>query len=128
MYFNHEELTSILFHGGMQTHVCRKACHELRNNLRMIVDLQGNNPLILAWGIGHHIGKIAIQRHDECFQFLGLRQHDLIGRVGREGIPKPHDFNANRTQRLNNGIGDTVIRKASETYHTATSNSVKTCA
>jgi hypothetical protein len=42
----------------------------------MILDLERDYPIVTGWRIQHDVGEIPIQRHQDCFQFLRLREDD----------------------------------------------------
>ncbi len=72
MRLNQEQLASIILLVRMGGGVQQESLHHGRCDLRMIANLQGHNPSELAGRLSNDIGKVAVQRQENCPEIPGL--------------------------------------------------------
>jgi hypothetical protein len=59
--FDNEQPASVILRIGMSIQVRQRPVHEPVDDFRAVVELNGNDPLIVGWRIGHDVRKIDIQ-------------------------------------------------------------------
>ena len=80
MDFDEKEfaVVKILMRVGVKE--CDQPFHHLRNNLGMIVQLNGHDAEMVGRRIGHDVGEIAIEGNEDRAEFLRLGDDDRVQR------------------------------------------------
>jgi hypothetical protein len=92
MGVNQQQPASIVLLMGMSGDVGQEPIHYGRRDLRMIANLQRHNPSELPWRVGDDIGKIAVQRQQNCPEVLGLADNRQVPRLRRHVLFQPENF------------------------------------
>src|SRR5262245_37754307 len=88
MGFDDERLAAIEFLFAMAVKDREQPFHQLWNGLRVIVQLKCYYAEVVRRRIGHDVRKIAVERKENCTQFLSLRDHRWIERSNGKDFPQ----------------------------------------
>ena len=73
MRLNNEKLSVVVMRVRMLGNESTQSRHQSGNRLRVIVELNGDDPSKGLWRIRHDIGEIAVQGHKDALELLRFR-------------------------------------------------------
>ena len=79
MNFDEEEFAMVEVLSRMAVQKRRQPFHEARNNLGVIVQLNGHDAEVLGWRIGDDVREIAIEGEEDRAEFPRLGDDDRVG-------------------------------------------------
>ena len=102
MDFHEKQFAVIEFLLRMRVQKREQPGHELRNDLRMVVQLNADDAQEAARRIAHDVGEIPIEGEENGPEFLGLGDDDWVERADGQGLTQQRDMVAVPLE----GVGD----------------------
>jgi hypothetical protein len=113
MRFHNQQPAFVVTHFGARRQIAQQALHQRRNHLGMISDLESDDAFVCGRRIGHNVGKVTVQRHQNGIQFLRLSDDDRIIGILRNVLLEDKHFMAGIAKGLDHRAGDTVVGEES---------------
>jgi hypothetical protein len=102
--FDQQQLASVILLTGISGSVHQEPLQHRGCDLRKIANLQGHNPAELTGRVGDEIGKIAVQRQQDCAELLGLGNDHGIWRFRWHVVLQTQHFMFRRPKGVHNLI------------------------
>ena len=125
MDFDEEEFAVVEVLSRMAVKKCDEAFHHLRNNLGVIVQLNGDDAEVPGWRIGHDVGKIAIEGEENRAEFPRLGDDDRVGRADGKDFPQQCDLMPVTAERLGDFRRHALVAEEAQAHAGTASNSAK---
>ena len=115
----------MILHAWMQDQISLQAVDEVRGNLRVVQDLEGDDTFELSRRLSNDVGEIAVEGEQDRIQSLGLRHDGGVWRLDRQTIFETPHFVTSGCKGLDDEIRDAVVREKAERHQAVTSNSAR---
>ena len=100
MHFDENEFAVEKFLITMAVEESDQPFHQLRNDLRVVVQLNSDDAEILAGRIGHDVGEITVEGNEHGAEFLRLGDDHGIERANGQDISQQRDLMSVLAQRV----------------------------
>lgn len=116
--FHQEQLPSEEFPVRLAVDEPTQVGDELRNDFRVVVQLQRKNAAVAGRWVGDNVGEIPVQREKEAIQFLSFGDDQRIRRADGKVFPQRQDFMALELEELNDLQRDALVSEEPK-FHAA---------
>jgi hypothetical protein len=121
--FNHEKLANVELLLWICFEQPQQALNQLRDDFRMIVQLNRDDSGMPAGRICNDIGEIAVERKERSAHIAGLPNYRYIRRADRHHLAKRHNIVSLLTNALNDLSRHTVVGEKTQAPAGTASNS-----
>ena len=125
MDFDEGEFAMVEVLSRIPTQKRHQPFHEARNNLGVIVQLNGHDAEVLRRRIGHDVREIAIQGDENRAEFPRLGDDDRVGRADGKDFPQQRDLMPVAAERFGDFRRHALVAEEAQAHAGTASNSAK---